>query len=58
MTSQATEQVGEGDAALFPTTALALKQRNDMLRNLSAMPAAAGPPTHWALTLPEFMPVR
>lgn len=30
--------VGKGDATLFPTTARALEQRNDMLRNLSAMP--------------------
>ncbi|MFD7501591.1 FAD-dependent monooxygenase [Streptomyces sp. NPDC059850] len=52
------DQVGEGDATLFPTTARALEQRNDMLRNLSAMPAAAeGRPAHSALTLPEFMPV-
>ncbi len=49
--------VGEGDAALFPTTARALEQRNDMLRSLSAMPAAEGRPAHWALTLPESMPV-
>uniref|UniRef100_UPI001908E92A FAD-dependent monooxygenase n=1 Tax=Streptomyces adelaidensis TaxID=2796465 RepID=UPI001908E92A len=28
------EQVGEGDATLLPTTARALEQRNDMLRNL------------------------
>ncbi|SDO81490.1 2-polyprenyl-6-methoxyphenol hydroxylase [Streptomyces sp. cf386] len=51
------EQVGEGDAALFPTTARALKQRNDMLRNLSAVPSAEGRPAHSALTLPEFMPM-
>ena len=49
--------VGEGDAALFPTTAQALKQRNDMLRNLSSMPAAEARPAHSALTLPELMPV-
>ncbi|WP_405804127.1 FAD-dependent monooxygenase [Streptomyces sp. NBC_01187] len=49
------EQVGEGDAALFPTTARALEKRNDMLRNLSAMPPAEGRPAHSALTLPEFM---
>ncbi|MET9764927.1 FAD-dependent monooxygenase [Streptomyces sp. NPDC006372] len=48
------EQVGEGDAALFPTTARALEQRNDMLRNLSAMPSGEGRPAHSALTLPEF----
>lgn len=51
------EQVGEGDATLFPTTARALEQRNDMLRNLSAMPSAEGRPAHSALTLPEFMPM-
>jgi hypothetical protein len=51
------EQAGEGDATLFPTTARALEQRNDMLRNLSAMPSAVGRPAHSALTLPEFMPM-
>jgi 2-polyprenyl-6-methoxyphenol hydroxylase-like FAD-dependent oxidoreductase len=51
------DQVGEGDATLFPTTARALEQRNDMLRNLSAMPAAEARPAHSALTLPEFMPM-
>lgn len=51
------EQVGEGDATLFPTTARALEQRNDMLRNLSTMPAAEGRPAHSALTLPEFTPM-
>ncbi|MFE2640860.1 FAD-dependent monooxygenase [Streptomyces scopuliridis] len=51
------EQAGEGDATLFPTTARALEQRNDMLRNLSAMPSAEGRPAHSALTLPEFMPM-
>ncbi|MCX4906700.1 FAD-dependent monooxygenase [Streptomyces sp. NBC_00878] len=65
--------VGEGDATLFPTTARALEQRNDMLRKLSAMPSgegraegrtegrtegrAEGRPAHSALTLPEFMPM-
>lgn len=49
--------VGKGDATLFPTTARALEQRNDMLRNLSAMPPAEGRPAHSALTLPEFMPM-
>ncbi|AZQ32369.1 FAD-dependent oxidoreductase [Streptomyces cyaneochromogenes] len=56
------EQVGEGDATLFPTTDRALEQRNDMLRHLSAMPSAvpspAGRPAHSALTLPDFMPMR
>lgn len=51
------EQVGEGDATLFPTTAQALEQRNDMLRNLRAMPSAEGRPAHSALTLPEFSPM-
>ncbi|WP_326608887.1 FAD-dependent monooxygenase [Streptomyces scopuliridis] len=49
------EQVGEGDATLFPTTARALEQRNDMLRKLSTMPSTEGRPAHSALTLPEFM---
>jgi 2-polyprenyl-6-methoxyphenol hydroxylase-like FAD-dependent oxidoreductase len=51
------ELVCEGDATLFPTTARALEQRNDMLRHLSAMPSAEGRPAHSALTLPEFMPM-
>ncbi|MFE9890248.1 FAD-dependent monooxygenase [Streptomyces scopuliridis] len=51
------EQVGEGDATLFPTTARALEQRNDMLRNLSTMPSAEGRPAHSALALPKFMPM-
>jgi hypothetical protein len=50
------DQVGEGDAALLPTTARALGQRNDMLRSLSAMPSAERRPAHSALTLPEFVP--
>jgi 2-polyprenyl-6-methoxyphenol hydroxylase-like FAD-dependent oxidoreductase len=52
------DQIGEGDATLFPTTARALEQRNDMLRNLSTMPPAKGRPAHSALTLPEFTPMR
>ncbi|WP_331749394.1 MULTISPECIES: FAD-dependent monooxygenase [unclassified Streptomyces] len=51
------DQVGEGDAALFPTTAQALERRNEMLRNLSAVPSEEGRPAHSALTLPEFMPM-
>ncbi|MEU4995883.1 FAD-dependent monooxygenase [Streptomyces sp. NPDC021622] len=52
------DQVGKGDATLFPTTARALEQRNAMLRQLSTMPpSAAGRPAHSALTLPESMPV-
>ncbi|MEV3920840.1 FAD-dependent monooxygenase [Actinomadura coerulea] len=49
--------VREGGAALFPTTARALEQRNERLRELSAMPAADGRPAHSALTLPEFTPM-
>ncbi|MGW8556969.1 FAD-dependent monooxygenase [Streptomyces tubercidicus] len=52
------DQVGEGDATLFPTTARALEQRNDMLRNLSPTPSTEGRPAHSALTLPEFVPMR
>lgn len=51
-------QIGKGDAALFPTTARALAQRNDMLRNLSTMPVSQGRRAHSALTLPEFTPMR
>ncbi|MFE0100688.1 FAD-dependent monooxygenase [Streptomyces sp. NPDC059009] len=50
------DQVGAGDAALFPTTARALAERNDMLRRLSTLPSAEGRPAHSALTLPEFTP--
>ena len=52
------DQIGEGDATLFPTTARALEQRNEMLRDLSTMPSAEGRPAHSALTLPEFTPMR
>lgn len=49
--------VGDGDAALFPTTARALEQRNDMLRELGgALPAATGRPAHSALALPPTRP--
>ncbi|WP_210589221.1 FAD-dependent monooxygenase [Streptomyces sp. GESEQ-35] len=51
------KQVGKGDATLFPTTAQALDQRNDMLRKLSTMPATEERPAHSALTLPELMPM-
>ncbi|MFI7405448.1 FAD-dependent monooxygenase [Streptomyces sp. NPDC049541] len=51
------DQVGKGDATLFPTTARALEQRNAMLRNLSTLPSAEGRPAHSALTLPAFMPM-
>jgi 2-polyprenyl-6-methoxyphenol hydroxylase-like FAD-dependent oxidoreductase len=47
--------VGKGAATLFPTTALDLEQRNNRLRNLSAMPSGEGRPAHSALVLPEFM---
>jgi len=50
------DQIGEGDATLFPTTARALEQRNHMLRTLSTMPPTEGRPAHSALTLPEFLP--
>lgn len=46
-------QVGEGDAALFPTTAEALERRNTKLRGLTASPPGTGRPAHTALTLPE-----
>ncbi|GAA4000429.1 FAD-dependent monooxygenase [Streptomyces marokkonensis] len=49
-------QVGEGDSALFPTTARALERRNDRLRGLGAVPSAEGRPAHSALALPEFTP--
>jgi 2-polyprenyl-6-methoxyphenol hydroxylase-like FAD-dependent oxidoreductase len=45
--------VGSGGATLFPTTAETLRQRNDRLRGLSAMPPAVGRPEHSALALPE-----
>ncbi|GAA4311568.1 FAD-dependent monooxygenase [Actinomadura luteofluorescens] len=48
--------VGEGGAALFPTTAQALEQRNERLRKLGATPATGGRAAHSALTLPEFTP--
>ncbi|MFE7841037.1 FAD-dependent monooxygenase [Streptomyces sp. NPDC057474] len=52
------DQIGKGGATLFPTTVQALKQRNDMLRNLSTMPATVGRPAHSALALPEFTSTR
>ncbi|MEV6758544.1 FAD-dependent monooxygenase [Streptomyces sp. NPDC051214] len=51
-------QIGKGEATLFPTTTRALARRNDMLRNLSTMPAKRGRGAHSALTLPEVMPMR
>ncbi|MFC4335934.1 FAD-dependent monooxygenase [Salininema proteolyticum] len=47
-------QVGEGDAALFPTTAEALERRNDRLRRLSVVPPRTGRPAHTALQLPDL----
>ncbi|MFC9653025.1 FAD-dependent monooxygenase [Streptomyces sp. NPDC056937] len=47
--------VGEGGATLFPASAEALEQRNERLRDLSAIPAATGRPAHSALTLPDLM---
>ncbi|MEI7033382.1 FAD-dependent monooxygenase [Streptomyces pratensis] len=46
--------VGKGEAALFPTTARALEQRNTMLRSLDSAPPEEGRPAHAALVLPEF----
>lgn len=51
-------QVGEGDAALFPTTAEALEKRNNRLRGLTALPPKTGRPAHTALTLPDHSPRR
>ena len=48
-------QVGEGDAALFPTTADALEKRNAKLRGLTALPPKTGRPAHTALVLPEHI---
>lgn len=49
------DQVGDGDAALFPTTAHALEQRNTELRRLATNPPAATErPAHSSLVLPEF----
>lgn len=48
------DQVGKGEAALFPPTARVLEQRNTMLRGLGSMPQAEGRPAHSALVLPEF----
>ncbi|MFI8215595.1 FAD-dependent monooxygenase [Streptomyces sp. NPDC085932] len=52
------DQVGEGEAKLFPTTARALERRNAMLRQLATLPAATGRPAHSALTLPAVVPAR
>jgi len=47
--------VGNGDAALFPTTAQALDRRNTMLQH-GTMPVSTPRPAHSAITLPEFVP--
>ncbi|MFI6638426.1 FAD-dependent monooxygenase [Streptomyces sp. NPDC050504] len=47
------DQVGEGDAALFPTTAEALDERNARLRTLTTLPRAPENPAHSALALPD-----
>ncbi|MFF9043755.1 FAD-dependent monooxygenase [Streptomyces parvulus] len=52
------DQIREGDATLFPTTAQALERRNTMLRSLTTMPPASGRPAHSALALPEFTAVE
>ncbi|MDT0405100.1 MULTISPECIES: FAD-dependent monooxygenase [Streptomyces] len=46
-------QAGNGDTALFPTTAEALERRNNALRALTTSPPRAGRAAHTALTLPE-----
>lgn len=46
------DQIGQDGTTLFPATARALQQRNDMLLELSTKPSAEGRPTHSALTLP------
>ncbi|MCX2734221.1 FAD-dependent monooxygenase [Saccharopolyspora sp. NFXS83] len=46
------DRIGDGDAALFPTTAHALHERNTRLRELSTAPAAAARPAHTPPTLP------
>lgn len=51
------DQVGAGEAALFPTTARSLERRNAMLRGLGVLPSGRERPAHSALTLPEFAPL-
>lgn len=48
--------VDHGAAALFPTTAHDLEQRNAMLRGLTTMPAPTAQPAYSALALPEPFP--
>ncbi|AHH21458.1 putative monooxygenase [Nocardia nova SH22a] len=45
--------VGTGSAALFPSTAQALEQRNNRLRELGSTPRVTERPAHSALTLPH-----
>ncbi|MBO3735457.1 FAD-dependent monooxygenase [Glycomyces niveus] len=45
--------VDHGTAALFPTTAHDLEQRNARLRNLTTVPTPSPRPAYTALTLPE-----
>ncbi|WP_027946231.1 hypothetical protein [Amycolatopsis taiwanensis] len=46
--------VTEGNAVMFPSTAEALTQRNEALRNLTAIPAGPERPEHSGLVLPDF----
>ncbi|SDL79295.1 2-polyprenyl-6-methoxyphenol hydroxylase [Glycomyces sambucus] len=46
--------IDHGTAALFPTTARALNQRNASLRHLVTLPAPTPRPAYSALTLPPF----
>jgi 2-polyprenyl-6-methoxyphenol hydroxylase-like FAD-dependent oxidoreductase len=48
------DQIGQGDAALFPASAEALARRNERLRGLTTLPPETGRPAHTALTLPAF----
>jgi 2-polyprenyl-6-methoxyphenol hydroxylase-like FAD-dependent oxidoreductase len=50
--------VGEGDAALCPTTAEALAARNAVFSQLTSMPAAEGRPEHSAIALPDLATTR
>ncbi|WP_040791909.1 FAD-dependent monooxygenase [Nocardia paucivorans] len=45
--------VGTGSAALFPSTARDLEQRNNRLRELGSAPTVNESPAHSALTLPD-----
>lgn len=50
--------VGAGSAALFPTTASALEQRNNRLRGLTTTPIGTERPAHSALKLPDPYDIR